>query len=88
MIVNLLLDAISTFFIAMFGWLPVIDKLPTIAGFDLDTAISTNIGYMNNIFSVIWPLRDMFYGFMVLMSYYVIKMVLRLFLGSRTPTAH
>jgi len=80
------LNFIILVFGLVFSFLPEVTTLPTIAGFDIDTALSSGISMMYALFHTYWPLLDMFYAFLALMSYYSIKLVAKIFLGSHSPT--
>ncbi len=88
MIVILILNFISIALGFIFGWLPVVDKLPTIGGFDIDAALVTGMGQFNNFIQTFWPIQILMQGFLVLMGYYAIKMLVRFFFGSRAPSTH
>lgn len=70
---------------AIVGWLPNVTTLPTILSFDIDTALITGVGELRTFFTTFWPFMYVFEGFMVLLTYYGIKMLLRLLLGHRAP---
>jgi hypothetical protein len=86
MLVTLILNVIVLFIGALFSWLPAIEKIPDIAGYDIDTELVTGSGQLHLIFGSFWVLGVMFQGFLYLMGYYIVKNALRFFLGSRTPT--
>ncbi len=69
----------------MFSWLPAVTTLPTIGGFDIDSALISGMGQVQTIFSAFWPLQIMFIGFLFIMGYFIIKVGVRIFFGSRTP---
>lgn len=83
MIINLLLNVLVLFLGGIFSWLPQITTLPTINGFDIDAYMVQGMGYFATIAAAFWPLSIMFQGFLVLMGYFLIKMIIRFFLGSR-----
>lgn len=83
MIVNLLLNTVVLILGAAFAWLPTITTLPEIVGFDIDGALVSAVGQLKTFMEVVWPLQIMFNGFLVLMSYYIIKTVLRFIFGAR-----
>ena len=85
MITNIFINFIVLILGSIFSWLPQVTALPSIAGFDLDTALATGIGQMNTFFVSFWPLKYMFDGFLVLMTYYGLKMAIRFVLGHRSP---
>lgn len=88
MIVSLILNFIVLIVGVLFSWTDRVTSLPTIAGYNIDAALVQGMGYTKTFFQTFWPLSIMFQGFLVLMSYYMVKMVLRLFLGSRAPANH
>ncbi len=74
----------TTLLTAVFTWIPKVTVLPAIIGIDTDY-------WMNLVFSdafafltVLWPLQDIYYASLFLLTYYVFKnIVLKLFLGNR-----
>lgn len=88
MIIQLLLQIIITAFTILFSWLPTVSTLPPIAGYDIDGALVTGVGEFKTISTVFWPLQDLYLGFLFLMGYYIIKIILKLFLGHRAPGKH
>lgn len=85
MIVGLFLNIIVLFIGAVFIWLPQVETLPLIVGFDIDTALVNGIGQLNVFLNAFWPIKIMIQGFLFLMGYYGLKMILRFFLGQRAP---
>lgn len=85
MIITFLLNLVVAVLNIIFSWLPTITTLPTVNGYDIDTALLNGMGQLNLVMQTFWPLQTMFNGFLVLMGYYGIKMTLRLFLGHRAP---
>lgn len=57
----------------LFFWLPVVDTLPTIAGFDVDSALVSVFSTLRGIFALIPPLQVVwnalliYYGFVILL---------------------
>lgn len=84
MLITLLLNVVILILGAIFSWLPEVLTIPTIVGYDIDTALVNGIGQLNTFLDAMWPIKIMFGGFLVIMGYYFVKMVLKLFLGSRT----
>lgn len=70
---------------AVFNWLPKVETLPTILGVDIDAQLTAGMGLFYAYTAAVWPVHDVFIGFLILLSYYATKMVLRFFLGHRTP---
>lgn len=85
MIVNFLINIILDFLAALFSWLPDVERLPEIVGFDIDAAIVTGVGQLQTFFATFWPIQIMFNGFLFIMGYYIVKMTLQFFLGHRAP---
>jgi len=73
---------------AIFSFLPLVETLPQIGGFDIDASLMSGIGGFQTFITAIWPLYDVWLGFLFLMSYYAIKMLLKFFLGHRAPGSH
>lgn len=69
----------------IFTWLPAVDTLPNIVGYNVDSALLQAMGYSNRIFEAFYPLAIMFQASLVLFGYYIIKMGLRFLLGHRAP---
>ncbi len=65
--------------------LPGIETLPTIASFDIDTALQQAVGFTHSLFTTFWPEAVVFQGFLFLMIYYSIKITARFILGHRAP---
>lgn len=85
MLINILLNFLLILVGAIFSFLDPVTALPTIHGYDLDSMLATGIGQLNQIMLVFWPLQIMFWGFLFLMLYYILKMTLRLIIGHRSP---
>lgn len=85
MITNLLINLVVLILGAIFSWLPQVTTLPTINGYDIDGALVTGVGQLNVFMTTFWPIKYMFYGFLFLMGYYAIKIVVVFFLGHRAP---
>lgn len=85
MIINLLINLVVLLIGAIFSWLPQVTTLPTIGGYDIDTALVTGIGYFHKFAETFWPLQYMFNAFLFLMAYYLLKIGITFFLGHRAP---
>lgn len=85
MILQLLLDFVVKLINSIFGIFPLITKLPTVIGVDIDSALVTGVGQLRSFTSVFWPIGYMIDGALVIFGYYGLKMLLKLFLGHRTP---
>jgi hypothetical protein len=85
MIIVFLINVIVAILSIIFGWLPDVLTLPNINGYDIDTAFANGMGQLNTIMSSVWVLQYLFGGFLFIMGYHLIKMVLKFILGSRSP---
>jgi hypothetical protein len=85
MIITLIINTIILIFGAIFSFFPVVAKLPTIFGFDIDAAMATGMGSLNTFLISFWPIKYMFLGFLAIMTYYGLKMLVTFFLGHRAP---
>jgi hypothetical protein len=85
MIINLLVNFIVLVFGALFSFFPVVLKLPTVFGFDIDTAMAAGMGSLNTFMTSFWPIKYMFMGFLAIMAYYGLKMIVTFLLGHRAP---
>lgn len=72
----------------IFGIFPTVSTLPNIGNFDIDSALVTGISEARTFFVTFWPFAVVFEGFLFLLGYYSLKLILKLLLGSRTPTAN
>ncbi len=88
----MIFQALINMFIILIGavlsWLPVVTKLPAVNGYDIDTALVQGMGFFYSVETNIWPLGIVFAGFIFLIGYYTLKMVLKFFLGHRAPGLH
>ena len=85
MIVTEIIIGIATLVDVLLSWLPEVTTLPTIIGFDIDSALITGVTQLKSFMVSFWPISYMFNGFLFLMGYFVIKVIIKVFLGSRAP---
>lgn len=85
MIVTTILDIITYLFSIVTHLLPQVTKLPVVMGYDIDSALVSGMATLNFFMGAFWPLIYMFGGFLVLVVYYVTKMIARAILGHRAP---
>ena len=69
----------------VFSWLPKVETLPNLMGVDIDATLVNGIGMLYSFNSTFWMIGDVMTGFLVLLGYYAIKIVLIVFLGHRAP---
>lgn len=86
MIINFLLNLLVGILNILFSWLPNITVLPNIVGYDIDSAFVTGMGQLNTVISSVWVLGYLMQGFLFIMGYYIVKLTLVFFLGSRAPS--
>lgn len=80
-----LLLFVTTILSEVFSFLPVVTKLPSFLGADVDGSLVSGISMLHNITGTFWMIGDVLTGFTILLGWYVTKMVLVLFLGHRAP---
>ncbi len=87
MIIGLILNVFIATLAIVFNvvGLPTITTLPTINGYDIDAALVGGMSAFWTYANAVWPVRDMFLGFMALAFYFAVKMLLQFFLGHRAP---
>lgn len=88
MIIAFLFNLIVLIIGAVFSILPQITTLPTIGGFDIDSALVSGMGELNAFMATFWFLKDLFIGFLVLMAYFSLKLIIRFLVGHRAPGSH
>ena len=81
MIITFFLNLLVSILNIIFGWLPTVTTLPTVGGYDIDGAMVSGMGQLNLFMTTFWALQIMFNGFLVILGYYGIKLILKLFLG-------
>lgn len=74
-----------TFFSTLLDFLPKVTTLPSMFGFDIDTALTTGMASFYSFIQYIWPIKIVFQGFLVLLAYHGIKLIAKAILGSRAP---
>lgn len=67
----------------LLSWLPAIDTLPVINGYDIDASLVLGVSYIRSLTDSVWIFSDLFAGFLILMSYYILMITLRFFIGKR-----
>lgn len=90
MIFNLLINVILMVIGAIMDvfHLSVVTTLPTIGGYDIDSALVTGTAELRTFATAFWPVADMLLGFVALMGYFAVKMMLGFILGHRAPGRH
>jgi len=85
MIVAFLFNLIVLVIGSIFIILPQVTTLPTVGGLDIDAAMVTAIGQLKVYMTAFWPLQHFFTGFLFLLGYFALKMVVKFLLGHRAP---
>lgn len=85
MIVNLLIQAVIILLAVITSWLPTVTTLPEIVGYDIDTALVNGVGQLRTVIQSFWVFGIVLDGLLVLMLYYIAKVLLRMFIGHRAP---
>ena len=88
MIISFLLNTIVLVLGAIFSLFAVVTTLPTVAGFNIDAALVTGMAELNTFFVAFWPIWIMFQGFLAILLYFSLKLILRFFLGHRAPSGN
>lgn len=79
----ILINTLVMFIGALFTLFPVVTVLPTIGGYDIDTALVTGISQLYTFADAFWYITVILQGFGILMAYYGIKLAIRFFFGHR-----
>jgi TRAP-type mannitol/chloroaromatic compound transport system permease small subunit len=87
MLISKLLELILNIFMALFFFLPSVSKLPSIAGYDIDTALVTGVGQAYNFAGVVWPIWDVLLGALFLWTFHGLMLFVKLLLGHRAPVS-
>jgi len=77
MIWTYLLNFIFGLLSVLFSWLPRVNTLPTINGFNVDGALLTMASYFHYFVQVFPPFATLFYALLFWYSYKVTMMILR-----------
>jgi len=81
MIIQILLAIAVLFLNIIASWLPVVETLP----FGLDTILTTAVSYFHGITETLPYLQTTWNCFMFVISFEILFLTLKLFMGSRTP---
>lgn len=87
MLITSLLGVILNVVVAICFFLPSVTALPTIGGYDIDSALTTGVGQAYQFASVVWPIWDVLMGALVLWGFHGLMMLVKFILGHRAPTA-
>ena len=82
MITNLIINVVLVVFGSFFSFFDIVQTLPTINGFDIDGALVSGMSAFYTFIHTFWYIGDVFYGFLFLMGYFLIKAIYITFFGS------
>lgn len=85
MIFNYIFDFFVDVMGSVLGLFPSVSTLPTIGGFDIDAALVLGVAQLRSFMEAFWFLQTLFAGFLALVFYYLLKIVLRTLIGHRAP---
>lgn len=86
MITDQVLNIIAQGFIALLGWLPDVTTLPTIGGYDIDTALVNGVSGAYTFANVVWPVYDVLVGAAFIWAFHMTMIFAKMILGSRVPS--
>jgi hypothetical protein len=69
----------------MFFFLPQVNTLPTIAGYDIDTALLQGVGQAYTFASTVWVIWDVLLGALFLWAFHGLMLFIKLLIGHRAP---
>jgi len=82
MIIHLILSVVTVFANILTSWLPDVEVLPL----GLDPILNTAVGYFNGVTETLPYLNVVWQCFLYILSFEILLLVLKIFLGSRVPT--
>jgi hypothetical protein len=85
MITQVIIDFFTESLTSIFQYMPSATTLPSVGGFDVDTALSGGMSMAYTYMHAIWPLWVVFQGFLFILGYHLTKLFGRLIFGSRWP---
>ena len=87
MLISNILGVLANIVAVLCSFLPSVTVLPTIAGYDIDTALVTGVGQAYQFASVVWPIWDVLLGALFLWGFHSLMLLVKLLLGHRAPSA-
>lgn len=88
MIIQLIITSLVSIVNLITSFLPNITTLPSIGGYDIDTALVSGVGMFYTYTEAVWPIAVVFQGFLFLLTYYSVKMIFKFLFGHRAPGSH
>lgn len=82
MIITLLINLIVLLVGVLFSWLPQISELP----FGIDSVLVSMVSYYHGATATLPYLGTLFTAFLYVLLFEGVMLILKLFLGSRTPS--
>ena len=77
MIVTFFLNILFAILNILFSWLPRVETLPTINGFNVDTALVTFAEYWHYFADALPPIATLLYALLFFYSYKLLMLILR-----------
>lgn len=74
MLIQMLIGALISLLVVVFGWLPVVTSLP----FGIDSFIVTGVGYVNFISTIFPPLGILYTAFLWVIGWKITLLVIRM----------
>ena len=87
MLISSLLSVIANVLTVILSFLPAVTTLPNIAGYDIDTALTTGVGQAYQFANVVWPIWDVLLGALFLWTFHLLMLFVRLLIGHRSPVS-
>jgi hypothetical protein len=88
MIVALIINIILLIVTTLLSWLPDALTLPTIGNVNIDTSFANGVGYVHYLGEIFPPLTTILTAAIIYLSFKVVMILLKVFLGSRAPNTH
>jgi len=81
MILQLLIQIFSSILQLIFGFFPTVTTLPL----GIDSALSTAFGWLHSFLEYVWPAQVIYEVVIYYLSFRVLLIVLKFFIGNRAP---
>lgn len=87
MITDAILSVIVNGFVSVLLWLPQVNTLPMIGGYDIDGTLVTGVGATYAFARIVWPIYDVLIGASFIWGFHLLMLFLKALLGHRAPNA-
>jgi hypothetical protein len=85
MIAQAFFNVIMAVFSLLLGWLPTIDKLPSLIGVNTDSVLSNGVSYFHRLILFFPPFQSILTASLFYLTFRIVMLLLKLVLGSRAP---